>query len=78
MKMSLLKGLTPPVHVRKCFVAEKAALLGKEDEKILLDACMDLAWGLQALSTALSERGVDLSRSTLERHRKGRCSCSKI
>lgn len=75
--MSLLKGLTPPVYIRKCFVAEKAALLGKEDEKILLDAVADPAWGLQALSTALSERGVELSRSTLERHRKGRCACSK-
>ena len=75
--MSLLKGMTPPVHVRKCFVAEKAATLGKEDEKILLDAAVDLAWGLQALSTALSERGVELSRSTLERHRKGRCACLK-
>lgn len=76
--MSLLKGMTPPIHVRKCFVAEKAALLDKEDEKILLEAAVNVEWGLQALSTALSERGVELSRSTLERHRKGRCSCSKI
>lgn len=75
--MSLLKDMKPPVKVRKCFVAEKAATLGKEDEKILLDATMNPVWGLQALSTALSERGIDLSRSTLERHRKGRCACPK-
>jgi hypothetical protein len=78
MSMSLLKGLTPPSHIRKCFVAEKAAKLDKEDAKILFEAIADLAWGLQPLSTALAERGVELSRSTLERHRKGRCSCLKI
>ena len=76
--MSLLKGMTPPIHVRKCFVAEKAVTLAKEDAVILLNAVNDPAWSLQALSTALGERGVELSRSTLERHRKGRCSCSKI
>ena len=76
--MSLLKDLKPPVHVRKCFVAEKAATLGKEDAVILLKAVADPAWSLQALSTALGERGVELSRSTLERHRNGRCACSKI
>lgn len=76
--MSLLKGMTPPLHVRKCFVAEKAVTLAKEDAVILLNAVNDPAWSLQALSTALGERGVELSRSTLERHRKGRCSCSKI
>lgn len=75
--MSLLKDLKPPVKVRKCFVAEKAATLSKEDGKLLLQYTMDPMWGLQALSTALGERGVDLSRSTLERHRKGRCACPK-
>lgn len=75
--MSLLKDMKPPVKVRKCFVAEKAETLGKEDAKLLLQYAMDPVWGLQALSTALSERGVELSRSTLERHRKGRCACPK-
>lgn len=75
--MSLLNGLTPPNKVKKCFVAEKASTLTKEDKKILFDAIANPAWSLQALSTALGERGVELSRSTLERHRKGRCACPK-
>lgn len=75
--MSLLKDMKPPVKVRKCYVAEKAASLSKEDGRLLLQYAIDPLWGLQALSTALSERGVELSRSTLERHRKGRCACLK-
>lgn len=75
--MSLLKGLTPPSRVRRCFVAEKAATLSKEDAALLYQYIMDPAWGLLSLSTALSERGVELSRSTLERHRKGLCACQK-
>lgn len=75
--MSLLKDMKPPVKVRVCFVAEKASTLTKEDKTILFDAIANPAWSLQALSTALNERGVELSRSTLERHRKGRCACPK-
>lgn len=73
--MSLLKGLTPPVKVKKCFVAEKAKSLAPEDAKILLAAIDDRAWTINALVEALSDRGVNLSRTVLERHRLRKCPC---
>lgn len=75
--MSLLSDMKPPTRKRRCFVADTAAELKKEDAEILYAAIASPDWGLQALSTALSERGVQLSRSTLERHRKGLCGCLK-
>ena len=76
--MSILKGMTPPVKVRVCTVAERAKELSKEDGEILLNAIADPAWSINALIVALSARGVLLSRTTIERHRGKRCPCSKI
>lgn len=76
--MSLLKGLTPPVKVRTCTVAERAKELSKEDSEILLKAVMDPAWSIYALVAALGSRGITLSRTVIERHRGKRCPCSKI
>lgn len=76
--MSILKGLTPPSKTRPCHVAEVAKTLGKEDEAILMNAVKDPMWGIIPLSNALAQRGLTLSRTTLERHRKGICACSKI
>jgi hypothetical protein len=76
--MSLLKGMTPPVKVRVCTVAEKAKGLSKEDSEILLAAAVDPAWSINALVSALGVRGITLSRTVIERHRGKRCPCSKI
>jgi hypothetical protein len=76
--MSILKGMTPPVKVRVCRIEEVAKGLGKEDAEILRNAVVDPAWSVNALITALSARGVSLSRTSLERHRGKRCPCSKI
>lgn len=76
--MSLLKGMTPPLKVRVCTVAERAKELSKEDGEILLNAIADPAWSINALVAALSSRGVTLSRTVIERHRGKHCPCSKI
>lgn len=73
--MSLLSGMTPPVKERSCFVATKAKELSKEDQAILLAAVKDPAWSIAALVEALNTRGVALSRTVIERHRKGKCGC---
>lgn len=73
--MSLLEGLQPPSRKRGCRVATEAAKLDKKDTDILLNAIKDPAWGLDSLSRALEQRGILLSRSVLERHRKGTCPC---
>lgn len=76
--MSLLKGMTPPIKVKVCTVAERANELSKEDKEILLNAVVDPAWSINALVAALAGRGVPLSRTVIEKHRGKRCSCSKI
>ena len=73
--MSLLKGMTPPVKIKKCYVAETASTLSKEDAAILLEAIANPAWSINALVEALAARGVALSRTVIERHRKGKCRC---
>lgn len=73
--MSLLKGMAPPVKVKKCHVAIKASTLSKEDSTILLEAIADPAWSINSLVEALAARGVTLSRTVIERHRKGKCPC---
>ena len=76
--MGILDNLEPPVRKRTCFVAEKAATLDKKDAEILLAAAVNPEWAIIPLTHALNERGVNLTRSMLERHRKGMCPCSKI
>lgn len=73
--MSLLKGMTPPVKVKKCHVALTASNLSKEDATILFEVIADPAWSINALVEALAARGVPLSRTVIERHRKGKCLC---
>lgn len=73
--MSLLVGLTPPSKERICFVAKTAATLTDQDRKILLEAIANPAWSIAALVDALRTRGVNLSRTVIDRHRKGKCGC---
>lgn len=74
--MSLLTGLTPPSKIRGCFVANAAENLSAEDQKILYAAVSDPNWSLHALERALNDRGVKLSRTVIERHRKRLCNCA--
>jgi hypothetical protein len=50
--------------------------LSKEDKVILLEAVADLRWTANALVVALGERGLKLSRTVIERHRKNLCGCN--
>jgi hypothetical protein len=50
--------------------------LTKEDRAILLDAVVDLRWTANALVGALADRGLKLSRTVIERHRKNLCGCN--
>ncbi len=73
--MSILLGLTPPVRERACHVAVKAKELNDQDRKILFEAIANPAWSIAALVEALGSRGLKLSRTVIERHRKGKCGC---
>jgi hypothetical protein len=73
--MSILSGLTPPPK-HACLVKKLANELTKEDRAILLDAVVDLRWTANALVGALADRGLKLSRTVIERHRKNLCGCN--
>lgn len=73
--MSILSGLTPPPK-HTCLVMKLANELSKEDKAILLDAVVDPRWTPNALLTELANRGLKLSRTVIERHRKNLCGCN--
>lgn len=73
--MSILVGLTPPVKERVCHVALKAKDLTDQDRDILFAAIANPAWSIAGLVEALGSRGLKLSRTVIERHRKGKCGC---
>ena len=73
--MGILDNLEPPVKKRTCGLALIAQGLDKKDAEILLAAAKNLDWSLMALSQELGRRGLPVSRSILERHRKGMCPC---
>jgi hypothetical protein len=50
--------------------------LSKEDKVILLEAVVDLRWTTNALVSELASRGLKLSRTVIERHRKNLCGCN--
>ena len=76
--MGLLDGLAPKQKVLACKVRDIAATLEPDDAKILLDAAMDTKWGYTVLSSALGERGIELSDKVIKRHRTNACSCRSV
>jgi len=72
----MLEGLTPPDRqVSFCKVAFTAEQLSQSDREILLTAADNPEWAGKALSKALRERGIQISDTTLLRHRQRHCSC---
>ncbi len=71
----MLEGLTPPKKESRCRVRKILAELEPADVQILLQALSDEeAWSHQALSDALKERGLEVSHSSIQRHRNGKCT----
>lgn len=58
-----------------CKVAHTASSLEPSDREILLKAVDDAMWAGKALSRQLRERGVQISDTTILRHRRRECSC---
>lgn len=73
--MSILAGLTPP-NRNQCFVMKHAETLSKEDKAILLAAVDNREWSITGLAAELERRGLKISRTVLERHRKRLCPCN--
>lgn len=74
----MLEDLQIPSRVFTCKVDALKSELSPSDHKILVDAVMNPAWPQVGLQSALREKGIILSASTIKRHRTKVCSCWKI
>lgn len=75
----MLENLEPPANrTYICKVALVLAELDEKDKAILIDALADTdKWGHNPLARALRARGVELSDTTIAKHRSGDCRCKK-
>jgi uncharacterized protein (DUF1778 family) len=71
----VLENLRPRAKEKTCKVKSIALRLDESDAKILLDAADDPTWSGKALSRALKDRGLEISDTTLLRHRDKTCPC---
>lgn len=74
----MLEGLEPPVNATyTCKVKTILDDLAIDDRSILEAALADLdKWGHKPLSKALRSRGIEVSDTTLAKHRTGDCRCT--
>jgi hypothetical protein len=65
----MLEGMTPPQRYRPNRVDAILAQLDAKDQEILLKALNDRAWSAAALAKALTERGLTISDTVIQRYR---------
>lgn len=74
----MLEDLKPVSKVRTCKVRTLSEELSETDRAIFLDAVNDAdTWSINALVVALRDRGLVITRDSIDRHRRGVCSCSR-
>jgi len=74
----MLEDLTNEPRVRPCRVNTIKATLNAADQAKLEAAVTDPAWPISQLEKQLRAKGLDISDSSITRHREKRCACSKI
>jgi hypothetical protein len=72
----MLENLQLPQKVKACKLKTIADSLDDKDRDILLKAASDPAWSGKALSRSLKELGIEISDTTILRHRENSCPCS--
>ena len=71
----MLENLTPTSRQYPCKINTIINKLDSADKKILLEALDSPLWNNSALTTALNERGLKVSRYSVDAHARKRCSC---
>lgn len=72
----MLENLSKPQpKAGYCKVSALTETLGEDDAQILRAAVDDPTWVAKQLSKALKERGLQLSDTTILRHRRRECIC---
>lgn len=74
----MLENLTPSSRQYPCKVKTILNNLNAADKKTLVDALESPLWNNSALTTALNERGLKVSRYSIDAHTGKRCSCWRI
>jgi hypothetical protein len=74
----MLEDLTNEPRVRPCRVNTIKATLNAADQAKLEAAVTDPTWPISQLEKQLRAKGLDISDSSITRHREKRCACSKI
>jgi len=74
----MLEDLTNEPRVRPCRVNTIKSTLSTADQIKLEEAVTDPAWPISQLEKQLRAKGLDISDSSITRHREKRCACSKI
>lgn len=76
--MGLLDDLTPPAgRIRTCIIRTIAESLDKGDAEKFLAAIANPSWKGEPLASALQQRNIQISASSIRTHRQGRCACSR-
>lgn len=77
--MGLLDDLTPTRRNFSCRIKEAADNLSKDDAERLYEAVGNITgWTAKGLARELGKRGLLISDHSINRHRRGECSCSRI
>jgi hypothetical protein len=71
----MLEGLAPSGRQYPCKINTILESLSEADRKILVEALDSPVWNNSALTTALNERGLKVSRYSVDAHTGKRCSC---
>lgn len=71
----MLENINPTTRQYPCKMNTILNNLKESDRKILLEALESPLWNINALTTALNDRGLKISRYSVDSHARKRCSC---
>jgi hypothetical protein len=74
----MLENINPTTRQYPCKMNTILNNLNESDRKILLEALESPLWNTNALTTALNDRGLKISRYSVDSHARKRCSCWRI
>ncbi len=74
----MLENLTNEPRVQPCRVRSLKETMNEADQEKLEQAVTDETWPAKKLELQLRKLGVDISDTSIMRHREQRCSCSRI
>jgi hypothetical protein len=71
----MLENMNPTSRQYPCKMRTIIESLKDADRKILVEALESPLWNNSALTTALNERGLKVSRYSVDSHTRKQCSC---